>query len=169
MQYLRVTDAGFSTELTELLKACRRQVEYDTYRKFITQTVTIYQEYLRGSEIEIRLAPIQSVTSVKYYDTAGTLQTFSAAGYWVDATTTPPRIVLNDNYNWPSDVDEERPNAVEIVVVCGYGVTAASVPVEVKLAIKEVGKQRWYQCDGSGANYDRLRDMIAWTAIGAPQ
>ena len=165
---LRVTDAGFSTELTELLKVCRRQVEYETYRKFITQTIKITQEYLRGNEIAIRLAPIQSVTSVKYYDEAGTLQTISADSYWVDSTTTPPRIVLNEDYDWPSDVDEDRPNAVEITVVCGYGSTAATVPPEVKLAIKELGKSRWHACEGDASNYERLRDMIAWTAIGAP-
>ena len=41
---LRVTSCDFDNELLDMLKAARQQVEADTYRRLITQTVVMYQE-----------------------------------------------------------------------------------------------------------------------------
>jgi hypothetical protein len=65
-------------------------------------------------------------------------------------------------------VQIERPNAVQVEMVCGYG-AALAVPVEAKLAIKELGKMNWKDCTGSRAVYDRLMNQLAWTGYGVAQ
>lgn len=166
---LRVAGCDFDEQLTELLKVCRRQVEHDSNRKLITQTVTMYLDEFSYSddEIEIRLAPVSAITFVKYYDESGTLQTVPSSDYWTNLIETPPEIELRLGSSWPV-VQLERPNAVQIEMVCGYG-AAAAVPVEAKLAIKELGKLNWKDCDGSRAAYDRLMNQLAWTGYGVAQ
>jgi len=165
---LRVTGCDFDEQLTELLKVCRKQVEHDSYRKLITQTVTLYMDDFPGEdEIEIRLAPVSAVNFVKYYDQAETLQTLPATDYWTNLIETPPEIELKLGYSWPV-VQLERPNAVQVEMVCGYG-AASAVPVEAKLAIKELGKMNWKDCTGSRAVYDRLMNQLAWTGYGVAQ
>ena len=165
---LRVTGCDFDEQLTELLKVCRKQVELDSMRKLITQTVVMYMdEFPNDEEIEIRLAPIQSISHVKYYDDNGTQQTFDSANYWTNLIETPPELCLKSGLWWPL-TQLERPNAVEVTMVCGYG-AAAAVPVEAKLAIKEYGKMTWKDCTGSRAVYDRMISALAWTGYGVAQ
>lgn len=165
---LRIGTCDFDSELTELLKQCRREVEYVSKRKLITQTVVLYMdEFPCEDEIEIRLAPVQSVTSVTYYDTAAVQQTLSTSTYWTNLVETPPEIELRYGNVWPV-TQLERPNAVEVTFVAGYG-AASAVPVEAKLAIKELGK--WYRggCEGSRATADRLISQLSWTGYGVAQ
>jgi uncharacterized phiE125 gp8 family phage protein len=165
---LRVGSCDFDDELRELLKSCRQTVEMETYRKLITQTVTLYcDEFPTCDEIELRLAPISAINSVKYYDGDGTLQTFSSSYYWTDLTSTPPRIRLKNSHWWPN-TQLDRPNAVEIALACGYG-AAAAVPTTAKLAIKELGKVRWYGCEGDEVVYRRLLSVLQWTGYGVAQ
>lgn len=165
---LRVTGCDFDEQLTELLKVCRKQVEYESCRKLITQTVVMYMdEFPCDDEIEIRLAPVQSITHVKYYDESETQQTLPSSDYWANLIETPPEIELKLGSTFPP-TQLERPNAVEITMVCGYG-TAAAVPVEAKLAIKELGKMSWKDCTGSRAVYDRLIGQLKWTGYGVAQ
>lgn len=164
---LRVTGCDFDEQLTELLKVCRKQVEYDTSRKLVTQTVVMYMDEFPDSEIEIRLAPVQSITHVKYYDESETQQTYSSSDYWTNLIETPPEIELKLGTTWPP-TQLERPNSVEVTMVCGYG-AATAVPVEAKLAIKELGKMNWKDCTGSRAVYDRLIAQLKWTGYGVAQ
>jgi uncharacterized phiE125 gp8 family phage protein len=165
---LRIGSCDFDGELTELLKACRQAVELDSYRKFVTQTVTMYlDEFPPDDEIEFRLSPISAVVSVNYYDQSETFQTLPAASYWTNLVATPPEICLKPGYVWPS-TELDRPNAVEIVLTCGYG-AASAVPPAAKLAIKELGKLRWHGCEGDEIAYKRLLSVIQWTGHGVAQ
>lgn len=153
----------FDAELSLILTTARKQVEADTYRRLITQTVVGYMdqfEWLR--EIEIRLAPISSITSIAYVDLNGATQTYASSRYDSDIISTPARIVLNTNeqVEW---TEPNTPNAVAITFVAGYGSTAASVPPQARLAIVEYAKILWGGCDGSEANYKRLVSTLQWT------
>ena len=64
---LRITVCEFDDELDDMITAARKQVEYDTHRKLIQQTVALYKDgFPPGDTIEIRQAPVSSVTSVQY-------------------------------------------------------------------------------------------------------
>ena len=161
---LRVTSCDFDSELLDMLKAARQQVEADTYRRLITQTVVMYQEDFTSllGPVEIRLAPVQSITHVKYYDRDDVLQTFSAADYYANLTSTPPEIRLREAKQWPN-TSLYRPNKVEVTMVAGYG-AAASVPQAAKLAIVEYCRAHWSGCDHNTTAYHRLVSSLQWTS-----
>lgn len=163
-QYLRVTASDFDEDLRQILTAARRQVEHDTYRKLMSQTVVRYSDdFPSGDEIEIRLAPIAAVVSVEYIDADEATQTFASSSYTTDLTTTPPRIVLDDGSSWPT-VKSNFPNAVIVTLTAGYA-TRALVPAEAKLAVKEWAKQAWSGCDHPSGSmvYQNLINMLRWT------
>lgn len=161
---LRVSGCDFDSELSDMLISARQQVEADTYRKLITQTVVMYQEDFVSllGPLDIRLAPIQSITHVKYYDRDDALQTFAAADYYTNLTSTPPEIRLKEAKQWPN-TSLYRPNKVEVTMVAGYGATAASVPRAAKLAMVEYCRAIWDGCDHNTDTYRRLVASLQWT------
>ena len=161
---LRISGCDFDSELSDMLISARQQVEADTYRKLITQTVVMYQEDFVSllGPLDIRLAPIQSITHVKYYDRDDALQTFAAADYYANLTSTPPEIRLKEAKQWPN-TSLYRPNKVEVTMVAGYGATAASVPRAAKLAMVEYCRAIWDGCDHNTDTYKRLVASLQWT------
>lgn len=92
-------------------------------------------------EIYLPRSPLSSVTSVTYYDSTNTLQTLSTDYYHV-STGSPGRIVLASGYSWPTLQD--RPDAVVIRFVAGYGATSAAVPSRAKQAMNLL-VDHWYK------------------------
>lgn len=165
---LRILSCDFDEELSRLLTTARRQVENDTKRRLITQTVRLYLDcFPCGREIELRQPPVQSVTSIQYLDAEGATQTFSAASYTTDLTTTPARIWRDDDAYWPTT--DTVPNAVWVTFVAGYG-AASAVPAEAKLAVIQYAKAIWNQCGGEhtgpGSVYANLISRLSWTGYG---
>ncbi|MCU0871777.1 MAG: head-tail connector protein [Pirellulaceae bacterium] len=119
--------------LAGLIQAARELVEEDITRALITQTWELVLHDWFADYVQIPKPPLQSVTSIQYYDTAGVLQTLPAAYYRVDTHRQPGVIWRDDDYTWPT-VDD-RPNAVTITYKAGYGDAAASVPARAKQAI----------------------------------
>lgn len=153
----------FDVELALLLTTARKQVEQDTYRRLINQTVVGRMDgFLSVREIEMRLAPISSITSITYVDQNGATQTLASSVYGTDLLSTPPRIILKTSENW-LDTEPNTPNSVNITFVAGYGATAATVPAQARLAIVEYAKIVWGGCDGSEKNYQRLISGLQWT------
>jgi hypothetical protein len=85
------------------------------------------------SAIRLPLAPLVSVSSVKYIDVNGTQQTLDPATYTVDATSEPGVIVPAYGAMWPAT--RAVRNAVTIQFVCGYGTAATDVPAALRAAI----------------------------------
>ncbi len=91
--------------------------------------------------IELARSPVDSVTHIKYVDTAGDTQTLSSDNYQTDLASEPARIVCALGYSWPTTRDQLQ--TVEIEYVAGYG-AAAAVPENVKTAIKQL-VAHWYE------------------------
>ncbi len=134
--HLRVDSTDDDTLIGVLIKAARQHAENVASRALITQTWDYQLDaWPDGDEITIPLPPLQSVTSVKYYDTAGTEYTMTATDYIVDTKSEPGRIVLAYGKSWPSTT--LRPAAGVIVrFVAGYGDAAANVPEAIIAALK---------------------------------
>lgn len=79
--------------------------------------------------LTLPMAPLRSVTSIKYVDTDGVEQTVSSADYTVDTSGVVGRVYLNYGKSWPGIRSEY--NAVRVVFVAGYG-DAGSVPEDVR-------------------------------------
>ena len=163
---LRIASCDFDSEILDLLKAARRQVEHDAHIRLITQTVELSLDvFPLGDTIELRQLPVQSVTSVKYInDFDQTESTFSAALYNVDLLTKPARITLLEDEDW-EDTEPQWPAAVKVRFVAVYGDTSASVPVEAKLAIVEWCRMHWGDCSGDRSKYNNLINSLAWSGV----
>lgn len=108
------------------------------HRQYTTATWDYNLCEFPGSIICLPRPPLQSVTSVKYYDTNNTQQTLSAASYHAVAPYQQPgRVELADGYSWP--VTYERPDAVTIRFVAGYGAAASVPPVIVQAMLLLIG------------------------------
>lgn len=131
--WLRVTSSTDDTLIASLIKAARVYAENFTGRALFTQTIKEYFDgWPYGGCIELGFGPVQSITSVKYYDTDGTLQTVSSSNYITDLISMPGRIVNHPDYTWPAL--QTRTNPVEIIYVAGYTATA-SIPDGIKAAM----------------------------------
>lgn len=86
--------------------------------------------------INIPLPPLQSVSSVKYYDTSDSLQTVATTVYEVivDGTAGGAVHLLGDQ-NWPTAVSTNKKEPIEIEFVAGYGDSWNDVPRPIRQAI----------------------------------
>ena len=147
MNYARIEVADETTLVRQLIKAATYDCEQAlTWRQFVTATWTRTWDRFPGpgaffSEIELPYPPLQSVTTVKYYDSAGTQQTLATTEYDVDALSEPGRIAPAFGKTWPAT--RNQINAVEITFVAGYGVREV-VPEGIKLAISAL-VAFWYE------------------------
>ena len=154
--------------ITSHIKTSRRWCEGFQNRAYITQTWDLYLDAFPNKDsIEIPLPPLQSVTYLKYKDSAGDLQTWDSSNYIVDINSEPGRIVLAYGKSWPMTYDEIQ--AVQIRFVAGYGDSAIDVPEEIKTAIylkvTDLYENRGDgdMCSEQGENsYDRAVKSLLW-------
>ncbi len=102
------------------IKAARSAAEDYLGRALLTQTITLTLSDFTTIIPLPQAAPLQSVTSVKYYDVNGVQQTLSTNVYTVDTVTRPGRIALAANQSWPAVESLRRVRRIEIVYVVGY-------------------------------------------------
>jgi uncharacterized phiE125 gp8 family phage protein len=143
--YCHVDQSVEDSLFTSLIVAARDYVEKRSKRTLITTTYRL-DAYGFGSStgcIRIDKGPLIAVSSIQYYDTAGTLTTVTSSNYRVDITPLYGEIVPIDSYVWPV-VQAKRPNAVQIAFTAGYGAAATSVPDTAKTAIKML-VANWYE------------------------
>lgn len=133
--HLRVDSTDEDALISSLITAARQHAEHVTRRAFITQTWEVQMDgWPDGDTIEVPLPPLQSVTSVSYYDAGGTEYTMPSTDYIVDTKSAPGRIVLAYGKSWPSTT--LRPAAGVVVrFVGGYGSAASDVPAAIKAAM----------------------------------
>lgn len=134
--HLRVDVTDDDAIIATLLATAREWVEGETKLKLVTQTWDFTWD--RGWPLDLMLrlpvAPVSSVTSVKYVDESGATQTLSAALYTAVLDREHPRIVPAYGAEWPTVRDV--PNAVTVRAVCGYGDANSDVPQPLRQAIK---------------------------------
>jgi len=132
LSWARVDDTRFDTIIdTYLLVWARKQCEELTRRAMITQTWAMkLSEFCEGG-IEIPVTPLQSVSSITYYDANNNQQTLSASAYQVETTGLVGRITLAFGHSWPQVYP--RIDAITVTWVAGYGATAASVPEGLRI------------------------------------
>ena len=129
--HCRIDSADENVVVSAMIARARAAAEHETQRCLVATTYEWYLDaWPSGTELLIPRPPLSSVTSVKYRDTNGTLQTLSSANYHVDTVSEPGRIWLADGQTWPN-LQMQRPNVVVITFVAGYA-TAAAVPAAIK-------------------------------------
>lgn len=116
---------------------------YDTFRSAATLPQTL-GSFPFGSlnypwnVIDIPLPPLQSISSISYTDTAGTVQTLDPSTYLVDTHTEWGRISPAFGMTWPPT--RAVINAVGITFIAGYSTVPAAICQAIKLLVNH-----WYQ------------------------
>lgn len=158
------------TLIGQLIQDARFFVERATERALITQTITEYLDTWPYDEKNPRLivpnvAPVRSVTHVKYIAEGGTpasLTTWADTNYTLDLISGKnnyggARIVKNPNIDWPPTAD--YPNAVEIVYVAGFG-TSAEIPGGLRQAIRRLVSIWYHHRTTFQDDYEHVKKLI---------
>jgi uncharacterized phiE125 gp8 family phage protein len=124
--------------LTEDIKTSRRDVENDTRRALITQTWDYFlNKFPCDDFIKIPFGNLQSVTYIKYTNSAGTQTTMTVGTDYLVETNGDQcgGVVLPYGISWPSfTAYPSKP--IVIRFICGYGDLGSDVPATAKQAIK---------------------------------
>jgi uncharacterized phiE125 gp8 family phage protein len=147
--HLRVDIPDDDAAITALITAARQRAETITNRSLITQTWRAWLDGFpssldRRGQPSFRLGrgPVASVSSVKYIDTAGALQTLSPSAYVLDNKAQLGQHTVRPAYgsSWPATRDEL--DSVQVEYVAGFG-AANAVPEPIKTAMLQY-VAHWY-------------------------
>jgi uncharacterized phiE125 gp8 family phage protein len=123
---LAEADDSHDEQLQFLIETSRDSVERDTGMAMLTQTVEHVQAGFTVS-IQLQRRPVQSITSIQYYDDGNSIQTLSTNIYQLNPSK--ERIELKYLQDWPTTAD--RWDAVKVTYVAGY-TSPASVPASLR-------------------------------------
>lgn len=154
--HLRVDHCDEDALIATQIASARQMVENYTGRRLISQTWELFLDaipFQRDSQwwdgtrqghissvlgaprfIDLKLAPVSAITSFQSYDVGNAVDTFSSSNYFLDSSSAPSRLVLNDSATWP--VNLRAVNAIRILFVAGYGTTGRAVPPQLIQAVK---------------------------------
>lgn len=125
--HLRVDGTDEDTLITALIKAARQDAENRLQRTLLESTWRLTLDaFPRAWPYDVILlgwGPIISVSSVKYYDPAGTLQTLDPSAYRLADGG------IESATSWPAT--QARRGAVEVTYLAGYGAAASAVPAPI--------------------------------------
>lgn len=126
--HCRVDVSDDDALITRLISAARSRAEQITQRSIAEQSLTLYLDEFPTDAIELLKGPVNTITSVKYYDDAGVLTTITSTNYALDATQATAWVLPAYGYSWPSTQDVG--NAVRVEYTAGWA--PASVPADIK-------------------------------------
>ena len=137
--HLRVTHSDDDTYIDALVSTARINIEARAGVRMFTQTTE-----LRGDSfaqladrsldiIPLRVSPVQSVDSIKYYDANDADTTWSSSAYWEDLTGVPCRVQLKDTESFP--ILNRRIGNVRIRMTTGYS-SVSDIPAHYLQAMK---------------------------------
>lgn len=142
-KHANVEHADDDSYIDLLISSARQRVEDYTGRILIDTTFTLYLDTF-PPRIVLPFVPLDSVTSVKYFDSTGTLTTLTVVDdFQVDDKAEPAVIRPAQNDVFP-DTEIDKANAVEIEFIAGYGTAGSDVPEILKTALKFI-VARWYE------------------------
>ena len=136
--HLRNEDMRFDDELLKAyIRAAAGYVERTYGLALLTQTIKQYHaEFPYGSDtpLLLRIAPLASVTSIEYTDSAGASQTWASPEYTSGRLNLGGFIVPGIGYSWPGSV-ANLPNAVTVTYQAGFGAKPSTLPAPVTQAL----------------------------------
>lgn len=151
-EHARVDDTSQDAILTRFANAAGARLEDDTRRILLTTTIKEHYDvwpwdYL--PVVHLHFSPVDSLTSIKYYDPDNVQQTWDSANYDTDLIHEPARIVIAESATVTAPSVDQRPNAVTVEYVAGYGSTLADLPDAAVIAI----------CQYATFLFDEQRDL----------
>lgn len=149
--HLRVDGTDDDALIGTQIAAARAHVEAMTGTRLYTQTVTFKTD--RWSDLlDLPTAPVQSITSVGYVDTAGDAQTLAGTVYAARIDGLEPSLVLKFGQSFPPIQDRSQ---ITVTAVVGYGDGTGQPPAivhAIKLIVGDMYAQRETVSDGSAVS-----------------
>lgn len=130
----KISDTNSDSVLEGYVYTAIDEAEQYLGRGLLTQTWVLVLDYFANIIPLPMAAPLQSVTSVQYYDTSGTQQTLATSYYDTDLISRPGRVVLKPNQTWPDTQSDRRNGTVTITYVVGW-LTPVDVPAKIRQGI----------------------------------
>ena len=169
--HARITDTASDTVLAGYIQTAREAAEAYMGRGLLTQTFKLVMDAWANIIPLPFAAPLASITSVKYYDDTGTLQTLATSVYDTDTTSRPGRVTLKPGQSWPSYQSERRNGAIEITYVVGW-TSPDLIPQRIKHGIQQYVTYLDLDRDGMEQNALNAKqaaercwsDRIYWTS-----
>jgi len=152
--HLRVSTADEDTYIDTLIAAARAYVEAYTGTRLYTQTLLLTTDTF-ADLCKLPVAPVASITSITYTDTAAAGQTLSALVYEGRLDRLSPMIVLKVGQAWPGI---EVGSQIVVTAVCGYGTTSDEQEADILAALKLV----------LGTLYMQREDVSTGTLVKVP-
>lgn len=112
-------------------------------RALITQSwALILPVFPSCGRFELPVSPVQSITSITYYDSDNAEQTLSTDAYRLTILPDRAQVDLAAGYSWPGIFD--RADAVTVTYVAGYGDASTDIPAGIRQAIR-LTAAHWYE------------------------
>jgi uncharacterized phiE125 gp8 family phage protein len=128
----------FNSLLINLLDGAIKRIESETNRKLISQHWYQYHwDWPEEDFLELRLNPVQSITSISYKIYNGSsYTTWASSNYELDESAEPARLWIKDNGCWPT-IALSNVKPIVIDFKCGYGNNEEDVDGDLKMAIMQ--------------------------------
>lgn len=140
--HLRIDSDHEDVLINSLMLTSRLHLESSLAIAMITQSWRLVVDaWPKSGQLDIPLAPLQSVTSVRVKPATGAAQLVPASSYLVDVTSRPPRIIWNKGALPKPGVAAA---GIEIEFTAGFGAGASSVPAPLRHAILML-VAHWYE------------------------
>lgn len=127
--------------ITALITAATEMAEQELHRAIMAQTWELTLDAFPDA-FELTRVPVQSVTSVKYYDTNGVQQTIASNLYSLDTTNDVGFAYIVPAYNTAWPVTQDIINAVAVRFVAGYSTVPEPIKQWIKLMISTMYENR---------------------------
>jgi uncharacterized phiE125 gp8 family phage protein len=142
--WLRLDSTMEDDLVSALITAARLVVEAATRCLLISQSWRlVLDRWPYGGVLLLPLAPLQSITTIRVYDSNDAAQTLAASGFRVDASPNHARL---DFIDMPPSPGRELAG-IEIDLEVGYGAQAAEVPEPLRQAMRLL-VTRWFENRG---------------------
>lgn len=120
--HLRVEISHDDEIINNLILVATSMAEHELGRALANQAIKLEMNCFPRGNIELNMPPVQSVTSIKYLDENGVLQTLSSSSYELVKDFLRPYVKSNQ---WPTGTK------IEVIYQAGFGDTTA-IPHEIK-------------------------------------
>jgi len=150
--YLRVDHDDENPRIEEMIAAATAKIDGyhgELGRALITQTWRVdYDRFPADRRLELPIDPIIAI-DVKYSDADNVEQTLSPSSYSAVVDSRGAFVQILDSVaGWPATYD--RPDAVRVTIVAGFGATGADVPEDLRHAIRRTVAY-WFENREAGA------------------
>jgi uncharacterized phiE125 gp8 family phage protein len=148
LRHVQCAVSGDNGYVVSLIQVARDVAEGATGQILAPSTWRgVCEEWPESGRISITLAPVNAVSSVKYYpDGGGALVTVSSSLYTVSTDVSPAVITFSEDFTYPDLFD--RPDAIQVNFTAGYS-SPSTVPPSIKHAVRILVRKEYDQPGGA--------------------